>query len=295
MDQPVAIVEVGATLGEGPVWDAGQGTLFWTDINARRLYRHMLASGTTTWQATPERLGSFGLVAESPKLVTAFESGFALYDPGSGDLDWFRRPEDGNTGRRFNDGGIDPAGRFWAGTMVEDDTIAGAESGELFCLDTNGRVCRREGGIQISNGLAWDPEASRQYFADTPRRLIYVYDYDIETGEISDRRVFARTPENALPDGSAVDRDGFLWNAQWKGGRVVRYHPSGAVDGILEVPASQPTSVCFAGEDLGLLVVTSARENLSAETLSSQPHAGDVFLYELGVRGLAIPRFGLKS
>jgi sugar lactone lactonase YvrE len=279
-------IPVGNTLGECVQWDAETQTLWWTDIQERKLFRHDFRSRNTETIATPERLCSFGFVRRSRRLIAAFESGLALYDPAGGPIKWLARPENG-AGIRFNDGRVDREGRFWAGTMVEGPH----GSANLYCIDGHADLQTKETGIAISNGISWSPDGRRFYFADSPLRTIFVYDFDVFSGGISNRRIFAKTPEGAFPDGANVDGEGFLWSAHWGAGRVVRYAPDGTVDRMIEVPASQPTCVAFGGPALDLLFVTSARDGLNEAALLRHPSAGDVFVYRVGVRGLPDARF----
>ena len=285
---PIDKIEVGNTLGEGVLWDVAAQTLWWTDIHERKLYRYDYRARRTETIATPERLCSFGFVRDSGKLIAAFESGLALFDPESGDTSWIARPER-RKDIRFNDGRVDRRGRFWAGGMVEAE--GSDQKANLYCLSGNGKLEIRETGVAISNGISWSPDGTRFYFADLPLRTIFVYDFDAPSGAISNKRVFATTPEGAYPDGANVDAEGFLWSAHWGAGQVVRYAPNGTVDRTIDVPASQPTCIAFGGPDLDLLFVTSARDGLKQDALLRHPSAGDVFIYRVGTRGLPDARF----
>jgi L-arabinonolactonase len=286
-------IRVGNTLGEGVQWDAANQALWWTDIQERRLHRYDWAARQLETFSAPERIGSFGLIGGSKWLIAAFESGIALYEPRGGTTKWLSRPDAELTGVRFNDGRVDRQGRFWAGTMEE--TEPRSSRANLYCVDGNGVAHKRESGVTISNGICWSPDSSRFYFADSPKQMIYAYDFNSATGTIANRREFVRTPEGASPDGANVDAEGFLWSAHWGAGQVVRYTPEGEIDTILEVPASQPTCVAFGGPGLDLLFVTSAREGLSEMELSRQPGAGDVFVYKSGCIGLAENQFILDA
>ena len=290
--EPIETIRVGNTLGEGVLWDVETQTLWWTDIQERKLLRHDLRSRRTDTIPTPERLCSFGFVRGSGKLIAAFESGIALFDPASGAIEWLARPES-RAGIRFNDGRVDRQGRFWAGTMMEGDgSLALAK---LYSLDRDGKLQTRETGIAIYNGICWSPDGTRFYFSDSPLRTIFVYDFEATSGGISNRRVFATTPEGAFPDGANVDAEGFLWSAHWGAGQVVRYAPDGRIDRTIDVPASQPSCVAFGGSDLDLLFVTSARDGLKADVILRHPSAGDVFVYRVGIRGLPDPRFAYEG
>jgi sugar lactone lactonase YvrE len=285
----VETLRVHNTLGEGIQWDVETDAAWWTDIQERRIQRYTPATRALDTFAMPERVGSFGLIERSSDVIAAFASGFAIVDLKGAIVRWLGKPDTALPGVRFNDGRVDRQGRFWAGSMVETDPRDAR--GNLYCVGSDGAVQRREGGIIISNGLGWSPDSRRMYFADSPLRTIYVYDFDARDGSISNRRVFARTPEGAHPDGATVDAEGCLWSAHWGAGRVVRYTPDGAIDRMLPVPASQPTCVAFGGTNLDLLFVTSARENLSAQTLAGEPEAGNVFVYRMDVKGLPERRY----
>jgi len=286
---PATIISVGNTLGESVLWNVETQSLWWTDIQERRLYRFDWDSQSLTQLALPERLCSFGFVAGSECLIAAFESGFALYDPRDGKVAWLARPELNRPGMRLNDGRVDRQGRFWAGSMAE--TAANTGKAHLYCVDETGRAHCRESGITISNSICWSPDSTRFYFADSPRRTIWQYAFDAASGSISDRRVFVETPDGAFPDGASVDAEGFLWSAQWGAGRIVRYAPDGCIERVLEVPASQPSCIAFGGPNLDLLFVTTAREGLKEEALKREISAGDVYVYDIGVVGLPEGRF----
>jgi sugar lactone lactonase YvrE len=171
--------------------------------------------------------------------------------------------------------------------MVEG---TGEPTGKLYCLrGGKAEVCLT--GIAISNSICFSPDGKHLYFADTPHRTILRYDLDGVSGAISNRQVFAQTPHGAFPDGSNVDSHGHVWNAHWGAGRVVRYAPDGSEIGSINVPTSQPTCVAFGGKNLDLLFVSSARQNLSEAVLAREPQAGDLFVYKVGVQGLADSRF----
>jgi L-arabinonolactonase len=281
---PVAILPVRNVLGEGILWDSRRQVLWWTDIQGRRLYRHDLLRANTQALDTPERVGSFGLVAGSEQLITAFESGVAMYDTHSGTVSWLARHGDADPAVRFNDGRVDRQGRFWSGTMVEGNQSTASAC--LYCIDSKSGMRSQLTGVRISNSLCMSPDGKLLYFADSPTRTIRVFDLNEPAGTLGASRIFAQTPAGAEPDGAAIDSDGCLWSAHWGAGCVVRYTPEGRIDRTLRVPASQPSCVCFAGPDLDVLCVTTARVGLSEAALLSEHNAGDVLLYRLGVKGL---------
>lgn len=283
------------SLGESVLWDHRSGAFLWTDILERRLFRYRPAEDRLDRWETPERLCSFGLVeGDEGLLIAAFESGVANYRFDTGDVEWLARPEAEVRGTRFNDGRVDRQGRFWAGTMVEGKGAIDAEgrevSANLYRVD-RGECTRVESGVRISNSLAWSLDSRRQYFADSPSRTIFRYTFDPENGRPTDRTIFARTAAPAEPDGSCTDAEDHLWNAEWRGWRVVRYHPDGNPVMALRLPVAQPTCVAFGGPDLTWLAVTSATVDLTAQEREAQPLAGALFLFESPVRGVQEPLY----
>ena len=287
--KPIDILGSSNIVGECILWDSRRELLWWTDIQGLELYRYDWARSSMRVLDTPERVGSFGFVADSGRLITAFASGIALYDAETATVEWLSRPDAIVPGIRFNDGRVDRRGRFWSGTMVEDPQCQA--SGCLYSVDAVGGLRCHVRDVSISNGLCMSPDGSRLYFADSPTRTIFVYDVIEPAGDLGPRQVFARTPQGAHPDGAAVDVDGCVWSAHWGAGCVVRYTPDGRIDRTIPVPASQPACVCFGGPDLDVLCVSSAREGLNEATLQSEPHAGAVFLYRTGVQGLPEPEY----
>ncbi len=284
----VCVVDCKNKLGEVPVWDVAEQALYWVDIEGSLLQRLEPASGTRRTWRLPERVCALAL-RQKGGLVLALASGFAFFDPATGALERLAVPEAHMPHNRMNDGKCDRRGRFWAGTM--DDRLA-SPTGALYRLDPDLTCRRMESGIGISNSLAWSPDDRVFYFADSLPRKIFAYDFDAETGAIGNRRVFTDCRDQpGVPDGSTVDVEGYLWNAQWDGWRLVRYTPNGRIERIVDLPVQKPTSCMFGGPDLATLYVTSAVWDLTAEALARQPHAGGVFALDVGVRGLPETRF----
>jgi len=283
------VIRAGASLGEGILWDSRRGVLWWTDIHGRALHRYDWSGGTPEVLTAPDRIGSFGLVAGSERLIAAFADGIAYYSPVTREVEWLARPAEVSAGVRFNDGRIDRAGRFWVGTMKESEPRTA--SGGLYSFDRSKGLRCHVRDVRISNSLCMSPDGAVLYFADSMARTIWAYDLVEPAGELRNRRVFAETPKGVVPDGATVDADGCVWSAQWGGSRVVRYAPDGQTDRIVAVPTRQPSCVCFGGPNLDVLCVTSARVELDAAALAAEPHAGDVFLYRVGTQGLPEPEY----
>jgi L-arabinonolactonase len=289
-------IPVHNTLGECILWDERAQCVWWTDIQNAVLYRYAQASSALQQYALPERLCSFGFIeGEDARLVCAFESGFALYDPTSAELSWLYRPEEGFEGTRFNDGRVDRQGRFWSGTMVEGearDAAGRPTRAGLYWISATGHR-KVLGDIEISNSLCFSRDGTVVYFADSPTRRIMAYDLDPPAGELGTGRTFAEVSGDGAPDGSIIDVEDCLWNARWGGSKIVRHTPGGDLDCELDLPVSQPTCVCFGGRDLNRLFVSTAREGLSAERLDAEPEAGNVLVYKTHFRGLPEDRFCL--
>ncbi len=284
-------LEVKNTLGEGVIWDAIGAAAWWTDIDGSKLYRYDPAHKQLDHWSTPERLGSFALVADSDYLICGFASGFAYFNPHNPqivDLQWLQKTEQDNPGTRLNDGRADRQGRFWAGSMVESGDQGG---GALYCLDQQLQVTSKVSGLSISNGLCWSPDSTVMYHTDTPSRRINAYDFDATTGAIANQRCLVRTEKGCFPDGSTVDSEGYIWNAQWGASQVVRYSPAGEVDFILPLPVSQPTCVAFGGPQLDRLFVTSATQGFDQQALLAEPEAGNVLVFQTNITGTPDSRF----
>lgn len=277
-------------LGEGPLWDAQEQALYWTDVEGKRLWRHDPEADTFTSWKTPGRVGSFAVRA-SGGAVLAMEDGFHAFDFDSGACARIGNVVEDDAKTRFNDGKVDRQGRFLAGTM--DDKIQ-KPYGSLYCLDPDGTVRKLDSTITCSNGPCFSPDGTTLYFTDTTRYAIWSYNYDPDTGAVSDRQVFADLSELGLvgaPDGCTVDSEGFLWGALCLGGRIVRYTPDGAVDRVIEMPVQYVSSVMFGGPNLDVLYVTSIAAPLLGKP-PTEPNAGGLFRVEgLGVKGIAEPRF----
>jgi sugar lactone lactonase YvrE len=223
-------------------------------------------------------------------MMVALQQGFAAFDPPTGELSLWVDPEAHLPRNRFNDGKCDPAGRFWAGT-ISLDREPGAAS--LYCLEPDGRVRTMRRGVTNSNGIAWSLDAATMYYIDTPTQQVTAFDYDHQSGGITNPRTVVAIPAGAgKPDGMTVDAEGMLWIALWEGGCVGRWDPrSGARLQTINVPARRVTSCAFGGSQFEELYITTARVGLSEADLVRQPHAGGLFRARPGVPGVAAFEF----
>jgi sugar lactone lactonase YvrE len=287
---PVTALDVRCTLGEGPVWDADRKAIWWVDIIPGRIHCLYTETGKHRTLEIGVMVGAVAL-RENGGLIGALRSGFCFIDPETGECTPIANPEANVEGNRFNDGKVDPQGRFWAGTMSMNDE---PKKGALYMLERDGTVQRRLDNISISNGLAWDSESSVKFYIDTPTMEVRAFDYDRITGEISDgRTVITIPPELGDPDGMTIDAEGMLWIAHWDGWQITRWNPkTGEQLRKIELPVGRVTSCTFGGADLDDLYITSARVGLSKDDLEQQPLAGSLFVIKnCGYRGLAPHRY----
>jgi sugar lactone lactonase YvrE len=271
-------------IGESPVWSVREHALYWVDVEARCVQRFTPRTGGQERWAMPEPTGSIGLRCEGG-LIAATRTGFVLLDTVSGVVTPVLDPEADLPGNRFNDGKVDRAGRFWAGTKNIANTPE--PTGSVYRLGADYRVERVFGGISCTNGIAWSPDDRVLYVCDTWLRRIYRCGYDAVSGKVGERELFAElAPKSGFPDGLTVDAEGFVWSAHYDGWRITRYAPDGRVDRVLQMPVRHVTSLTFGGPDLHTLYVTSASMRLSDDERAAQPLAGHVFAFEPGVAGL---------
>jgi len=278
-------------LGECPLWDEVAQALWWVDIRRPALRRLDYRSGRVETWPMPDLVGAIAF-CDDGRLLVALPDRIAAFDSTTEGFVTVAAPPTVNPGHRFNDGRCDRQGRFWVGTM---HNVTRAPEGVLYRLDASGRVTAKHSGICIPNSLAWSPDGRTMYFADSLRYTIFAYDYDPDTGEMSAERVFATSAKPAFADGSTVDAEGFLWNAEFNGWRVVRYAPDGRIDRVIKVPTQRPTCCAFGGPDLDILYITTASQQMSADELARQPLAGSLLAMDAGVRGLREPRFPLSK
>ncbi|ONN66183.1 SMP-30/gluconolactonase/LRE family protein [Herbaspirillum sp. VT-16-41] len=279
-------------LGEGVLWCERSQTVFWTDIHASRLWNHDPQSGATRSWPMPERLCCFAFTADPERLLIGLASRLAFFNLGTGAITPICRIEDDLPTTRLNDGRCDRQGRFVFGTLNED--VGRAPIASFYRLNADLSLERLPlPGIAISNSICFSPDGTRMYHCDSMEGKIMVCDYDPASGAIANQRVFADLAQQpGGPDGSTVDADGHVWNAQWGGARVVRFTPDGRIDRIVDMPTAQPSCVAFGGAALDTLFVTSAHEGMSARQREQDALAGALFAVpETGVRGLPEVRF----
>ncbi|RBO79826.1 SMP-30/gluconolactonase/LRE family protein [Marinomonas aquiplantarum] len=280
-------VDAQAKLAECPRWDERTQTLYFVDIDSFVLYAYDTQSKTLSNRKFDEEIGCFSL-AENGGFIAAFRSGVYTFDHLNAELKPYWKADYDQQTTRFNDGRCDAKGRFLAGTMYSPkDAFKGAlhqfSQGQQKILDQ---------AAWTSNGLAFSPDQSIMYYSDTPNHVVYQFDYDVETGEATNKREFIRFPHgNGRPDGAAVDTDGNYWSALYQGQRVVKISPAGDILEEHPVPATYPTMVAFGGPNMSTLYVSTCRAAQTEEELQTFPHAGGIFALETSVTGQVEPRF----
>ena len=270
-------VDARATLGEGAIWH--DGSLWWVDIEEGRLHRHIPAAGKNETFELGQKIGTM-VPTRGKRLLLALENGLVLFDPDSAESQPFSNLLADRSVMRFNDGKCDPAGRFWVGTMSMDfPNRDGASS--LYCFEADGTFREMLNGLTVSNGLCWSVDGSIFYHIDSPTRRIDAFDFDLESGAITNRRTVVEIPAGqGNPDGMTMDVEGSLWVAHWNGGAVACYDPhSGKQLECIELPAQNVTSCAFGGDALQTLYITTARSD-------EFPLSGGLFAVRPGVCGV---------
>lgn len=284
MSQVEQVLSAQNVLGEGPLWHADEGRLYWVDIQSGLFFRWTPPDGEVEQFDVGQPLGCIGFT-ESGRILLGLRDGLGFWDFSTQAVMMMEDNIAYKPQGRFNDGAVDRQGRFWAGTMSNGPV------NHLYRLDADGTVQIKEQNVETSNGIGWSPDNTRMYYSDSGPGVVYAYDFDPNTGEISNRSVLYDSPEpDVKADGLTVDSEGYIWAAFWNGWKVAKIDPT---DGnILEeypVPAQRVTSCAFGGANLDELYITTARVGLSDEELEKQPQAGDVFRLKTGAKGLPEP------
>ncbi len=278
-------------LGETPLWCEATQSLLWLDIDSGKLQRFHPASGRQdAFSFDAKYAGSLALMRAPGRVLLGLDVGLHVFDLATGALTLLCQVEPAECDNRLNDGRCDAQGRLWVGTM---DNQLHRPNGALYRIDPSGHVQQMLGEVIVSNTLAISPAQDRLYFSDTRRYTTWAFDLDVGQGTLSGQRVFVdHTAERMRPDGACVDAQGYLWNAIFAAGRVVRYTPDGQVDRVIALPVTNPTCVCLGGPEFKTLYITTARKFLGRDQLRREPLAGSVLAVEVDVPGLAEQRFG---
>jgi sugar lactone lactonase YvrE len=279
-------------LGESPIWHEREQALYWVDVRRPAIRRLDHASGRIITWSMPDLVGSIAF-AEDGRLLVALPDRIALFELATEKFETVAHLHARIPDHRFNDGRCDRQGRFWVGTM---HNITRAPEGVLYRLDQErAELVATKSGICIPNSLAWSPDGRTMYFADSLRYAIFAYDFEVVSGRMSNERTFVETRAPGFPDGSTVDAEGYVWNAEFNAWRVVRYAPDGRIDRVIALPAERPTSCAFGGPNLNVLYVTTASQWMTENEMAAQPMAGALLAIDTDVRGLPEPRLAAKA
>jgi sugar lactone lactonase YvrE len=281
--EPVSVWDLGAELGEGPVWVERDSALWFTDIKRRKIHRLDPASGDKrSWDA-PEQVG-FVLPARSGGFVAGLQSGLHRFDEASGGFERIAEVEPELPGNRLNDGVVDPAGRLWFGTM---DNGEQGKSGSFYRFEGGSVIATGLSGIAITNGPALSPDGRILYWVDTLGRTVEACDV-ADDGTLGPSRPFVTIdPADGTPDGPSIDSEGCVWIGLYAGWEARRYSPAGELVGRVRFPVANITKIAFGGEDLRTAYATTARQLLDPAELERQPQAGDLFAFRVDVPGIA--------
>jgi sugar lactone lactonase YvrE len=290
------VAATGDRCGEGAVWHPGEQAVYWTDINRFLIHRYSLEWRSVKTWFFEQPVTALTLTNRDDTLAVVLGSGVILWEPAADrrSAHLFHLP--GWPLVRCNDARVDPEGRLWIGTMrnnVGEDGApgeAGGTDGILYRVDPDGAVSEWQHGVSIANTLAWSPDRTIFYFADSPLNRISRYQYDA-SGQIGEERSFFEGFARGLPDGSDMDSDGYLWNCRYGGSCLVRVAPSGKLDRVIEMPVQNPTTCIFGGRDRTTLFVTSA----ALDAAPSDRLGGCLFSIETIVQGLIPNRFHVFS
>lgn len=280
--------------GECPVWHAVESALYWVDIEGKAVHRLHPASGKhSSWQMPTEP--SAIAPDEDDNLVVATRAGLLQLNTADGSIAEIAPAPYDTAITRFNDGRVDPAGRFWIGTIYEPRDHPRAE---MYVLDKGKLRQAWAGGMTNSNGLAWSPDGKTMYHADTTSHRVDCYDFDARTGTQSKRRNLVTFEADKTsgtyggrPDGAAMDSEGNYWVCMYEGGRILKLSPTGELLQQIDLPVRCPTCVAFGGPDLRTLYVTSASKGRSSAELEQFPASGKVLAFAVDVPGLRMPEY----
>ncbi|MGH7046240.1 MAG: SMP-30/gluconolactonase/LRE family protein [Stellaceae bacterium] len=284
------VLDCHATIGESATWIAAERALYWIDVKAPALHRYCPdGEAIRSWPMTSD-IGGFALTGDGDAVV-ALRQGLFRLDLDSGALHLLAPPPFDPALFRFNEAACDANGRCWIGVMF--DPLTGsppAQPGRLHSFTFRDGLRAEPDAAELHNGMAWSGDGETFFLSHSNSGEIIAFDYERANGAIANRRVFATVPAEAgVPDGGAIDTEGGYWSALHGGGKLRRFYPDGSVDRDIDLPVSQPTMPAFAGEDLAVLYLTSASDQMSAEAKAREPHAGGLFRLDVGSRGIARP------
>lgn len=279
------ILDAKAKLGEGALWDSANERLYWVDIEGKYFHCYNPVTAENKSFPTSKRVGTVVPVGNNEVLL-ALEDGLATLNMTNGKIAYKLDTQvHHNYNRRFNDGKCDPQGRFWVGSLSMDGV---QQVSSLYCVDDGFSLEEKITDVSISNGIIWSLDGKLMYHIDTPTGKVMQYDFESDTGDVSNGRVVITIPEEmGYPDGMTIDSNGMLWIALWDGFAVVQYNPhTGALLQTVKLPVPKVTSCAFGGIDLNTLFITSASVEMTDEELLKYPLSGGLFMVNLNTTGV---------
>ena len=274
-----------AIIGESPLWNVAEQRLYWLDIQRKLIHRLDPATRKNETFELPDLVTCLAF-RKAGGLILTMRKQFAFFDPDSGKFEPLAGVESDQPDNRFNDGRVDPQGRFWAGTMSTKKWTSPV--GHFYRFDSSLRPQQMLDKVACSNGVAWSPDGKTMYYTETGKQSIEQFDFDGDTGTIGNRRpfVYVEPSTNSFPDGISVDSEGFVWSNHVGVGLIVRYDPTGKIERQVQFPAPRATACTFGGANMTTLYVTTSRETMDALQLLAYPLSGSVFAVETGIRGI---------
>ena len=273
---PELMADYRCETGEGPLWHPMERQVYWSDIPQGRIFRLNPFSRRHEQIYEGRIVGGYTIQSDGSLLLFMDRGSVAVWRDGK--LKYLVNEMEGEADNRFNDVAADPAGRVFCGTMPTD-----TRSATLYRMDTDGSITTVLEGVGLSNGIGFSPDQKQMYYTDSLARKIYIFDYDIDSGDITNQRVFVETPDDgSIPDGMTVDAEGYVWGARWDGSSLYRYNPDGEQVVQIQFPAKKVSSVIFGGVDLTDMYVTTAGGGNKAE---EGPGAGGLFRLNVGIQG----------
>jgi L-arabinonolactonase len=283
--EPTNVYPCQNVLGEGPLWNAEEQAIYWVDIEGKKIQRFFPDTKKYEVFEMPIRICLLAF-REKGGMICGTENGFYFWETNKQELEFINHPEKGKKEGRFNDGKVDRRGRLWAGTMTSE----GATSA-LYQMEKDLSVQKIIDKVTISNGIGWSPDNRTMYYVDSLRYIIHAFDYDVNSGTISNQHPFVQmSADFGTPDGLTVDSEGYVWCAIYGAWKVVRFDPTGKIVDEIKMPISQPSSCMFGGKNLDELYITSISAGIKDK--SKEPMAGDLFMVKTETKGLPEPKFG---
>jgi sugar lactone lactonase YvrE len=295
--KPVCLAAVADRCGEGVVWSSDESAVYWVDINRFLIHRLGYPARELRSWVFDEPVTALALTTDTSRLLVAMASRLIWWTPATDAREDHGFSLPGWPAARLNDGRPDPAGNFWVGSMFNDvDKDGGsqpgsAQLGALYRIAPNGTATERLSGMGIANTICWNPDSTFFYCADTLKNEIRAYEYDLASGDIGESKRFFADFERGLPDGSAVDRDGYLWNCRYDGAGIARVSPDGRLDRFIDMPVRNITTCTFGGPDLTTLFITTA----AYDTTPRDRLAGSLWMIETDVVGMPENKYRLEK